>query len=111
MPVIEPVNIQQILQMSPTVEKVFTELQVLHATDHIRSEEQALLDEMKATEVQDPEQVPPSETTDPDGKGDRRQVRIKKKASSAERKEEGPESEPLPVPEDGDHGTQLDIRV
>jgi len=111
MPIIEPANTQQVLQMSSAVEKAFTELQGHHATDHLRNEERIALDEMKRTEVQDPENPNQAEPSDPDGGGRRRQVRIKKKAVSAETKDKGPEAGSPKLATEGEHGTHLDIRV
>jgi len=56
MSIIEPVNLQQGLQMSSAVEKVQAQ-QVQHlATDQLRDEDRAVRDELKRTEVQDPEE-------------------------------------------------------
>jgi len=109
MPVIEPVNTQQVLQMSSAVEKVQAQ-QVQHlATDQLRDRERAALDELKATEVQDPEETNPSDPTDPDGRARRRQLRIKKTAQPTDEMDEGAESD-LSVAE-GSQGSNLDIVI
>lgn len=108
MPIIEPANTQQVLQMSPAVEKVFTEQQVHHAGDQARLEEQLDRDEKKRTEVQDLEETNPTQPADPEGKGGRRKLIIKKKQVSTEMKEE-PLSTAHPPVAEGEQGSQLDI--
>lgn len=108
MPIIEPANTQQVLQMSPAVEKVFTEQQALHAADQARLKEQMDRDELKRTEVQDLEESNPTEPANPDGKGSGRKLVIKKKQVSTEMKEDPSSVAPPPVAE-GDQGSQLDI--
>ena len=109
MPVIEPANLQQVLQMSSAVEKVQAQ-QVLHlAADQIQDQERALLDEAKRTELQDPEETNPAEPTNPDETARRRRLRIKNPAQNAD--EEGKGSvRPQDTAEDT-QGSHLDIVV
>lgn len=108
MPQIEPTHIQQVLQMSSAVEKVQTQ-QVQHlAADQIQDQERDFLDELKRTEVQDPEESNPTEPVHPDGSPRRRRLRIKKTVSAADKKEM--EIFP-PGPERSHQGTHLDIVV
>ena len=53
MPVIQPTNLQQVLQMSSAVEKVQAQQVQLLAADQIQDQERVLLDEAKRTELQD----------------------------------------------------------
>ncbi len=90
MPVIEPTNMQQVLQMSSAVEKVQAQ-QVLHlAADQIQNQERVLLDEAKRTELQDPEGTNPAEPTNPDESGrGRRRLRFKKTTQNADKEGKG----------------------
>ena len=110
MPVIEPTNLQQVLQMSSAVEKVQAQ-QVQHlAVDHINDQERALLDEAKRTELQDPEDSNPTEPTHPDesGRGKRR-LRFKKTHQNAD--EEGKGNLPPQGTMEESQGGNLDIVV
>ncbi|TDJ53881.1 MAG: hypothetical protein E2O42_05090 [Nitrospina sp.] len=109
MPVIEPVNLQQVLQMSSAVEKVQAQQVLQLAADQIQDQERVLLDEKKRTELQDPEEANPNEPTHPDGPGRRRRLRIKNSAQNAD--EEGKGSVwPQDTTEDT-QGSHLDIVV
>ena len=109
MSVIEPINTQLVLQMSSAVEKVQAQ-QVQHlATDQLRDEDRAALDELKRTEVQKPEESNPSEPTDPESHARRRQLHIKKNAQPADEMGEGAEPD-LPTSE-GSQGSKLDIVI
>ena len=109
MPVIEPVNTQQVLQMSSAVEKVQAQ-QVQHlATDQLRDEDRAALDELKRTEVQDPEESNPSDPTDPEGQARRKKLRIKNNAQPADEMDEG--AEPNLSISEGTQGSKLDIVI
>ena len=109
MPVIQPTNLQQVLQMSSAVEKVQAQ-QVQHlAADQIQDQERVLLDEKKRAELQDPEETNPAEPTHSDGTGRRRRLRIKNPAQHADEEGKGGVR-----PEDtgeGIQGSQLDIVV
>ncbi len=109
MPIIDPASIQHTLQMSTAVERVVVETMAHHAVDQARKEERLELDAQKQNEVQDPENTEESNPTDPEGKGSRRQIRIKKKKISAEM-ENKDEEKPPPVAE-GDLGTRVDFIV
>jgi len=110
MSVIEPTNLQQVLQMSSAVEKVQAQ-QVLHlAADQIQDQERALLDEAKRTELQEPEGSDPAEPTHPDeNRRGKRRLRFKKTGQNADEKREGD------LPPQGTKGEQpgshLDIVV
>jgi hypothetical protein len=109
MPVIQPTNLQQVLQMSSAVEKVQTQ-QVQHlAADQIQDQERDLLDEVKRTELQDPEETNPTEPIHPDESGRRRRLRIKKSAQNADI--EGKGDQPPQGPAEDNQGTHLDIVV
>ncbi|CAI2718300.1 hypothetical protein [Nitrospina watsonii] len=113
MPISFPANTQLVLQMSSAVEKVQVQ-QALHlALDQLAEEEQARQNEAKRTEVQDPEGSHPSDPTNPDGRGNRRRVRVKKKAKTAD--EEGQATSSTPTASGGmaetQHGANLDIVV
>lgn len=108
MPPIDPTHLQQVLQMSSAVEKVQMQ-QVQHlASDQIQDQERDFLDEMKRTEIQDPEESNPTEPTHPDGGQRRRRLRIKKTGSSAEKKEQGGAPQ---APGESIQGNHLDIVV
>jgi hypothetical protein len=110
MPVIEPTNLQQVLQMSSAVEKVQTQQVLQLAADQIQNQERALEDEAKRTELQDPEGSNPTEPTNPDenGRGKRR-LRFKKPGQNAD--EEGKGNPPPRETLEGSQGTNLDIVV
>jgi len=109
MPVIEPVNSQQVLQMSSAVEKIQAQ-QVQHlATDQLRNEDRAALDELKRTEVQDPEESNPSEPTDPESQARRQRLRIKKTAQPTDEEDDRVESN-LSIQEKS-QGSNLDIVI
>ncbi len=109
MPVIEPANTQLVLQMSSAVEKVQAQ-QVQHlATDQLRNEDRAALDELKRTEVQDPEDSNPSDPTDPEGQARRKKLRIKNNAQPADEMDEG--AEPNLSTAEGTQGSKLDIVI
>jgi len=110
MPVIEPINLQQVLQMSSAVEKVQTQQVLQLAADQIQNQERALENEAKRTELQDPEGSNPTEPTNPDEKGrGRRRLRFKKPGENAD--EEGKGNQPPRGTLEGSQGTNLDIVV
>ncbi len=110
MPVIEPTNIQQVLQMSSAVEKVQTQ-QVQHlAADQIQDQERDLLDEAKRIELQEPEGSNPTEPVHEDERGRRRRrLRIKKPLENAD--EEGKGNLPPQGILEENQGSHLDIVV
>ncbi len=110
MSVIEPTNLQQVLQMSSAVEKVQAQ-QVQHlAADQIQDQERVLLDEAKRTELQDPAGSDPTEPTHPDERGrGKRRLRFKKSRENADEEEEG-NLPPRGSAEDS-QGSHLDIVV
>jgi len=90
MSVIEPTNLQQVLQMSSAVQKVQAQQVQLLAADQIQDQERVLLDEAKRTELQDPEESNPVEPTHPDEnrRGNRR-LRFKKSVQNADEEDKG----------------------
>jgi hypothetical protein len=110
MSVIEPTNLQQVLQMSSAVQKVQAQ-QVQHlAADQIQDQERVLLDEAKRTELQDPEGSNPAEPIHPDEKGrGRRRLRFKKTGQNADEKGKG--SLPPQGTMEASQGSNLDIVV
>ena len=110
MPVIEPTNLQQVLQMSSAVEKVQAQQVQLLAADQIQDQERVLLDEAKRTELQDPEGSDPAEPTHPDESGrGRKRLRFKKPAQNAD--EEGKGNLPPQGTMEDSQGSNLDIVV
>lgn len=110
MSVIEPTNLQLVLQMSSAVEKVQTQ-QVQHlAADQIQDQERDLLDEAKRTELQDPEESNPTEPihSDENGRG-RKRLRFKKSDKNAD--EEGKGNLPPHGTVESNQGANLDIVV
>jgi len=110
MSVIEPTNLQQVLQMSSAVEKVQAQQVQLLAADQIQDQERVLLDEAKRTELQDPEANDPIEPTHPDESGrGRKRLRFKKPAQNAD--EEGKGNLPPQGTMEESQGSNLDIVV
>ncbi len=109
MPVIQPTNLQQVLQMSSAVEKVQAQQVLQLAADQIQDQERVLLDEKKRAELQDPEGTNPAEPTHSDGTGRRRRLRIKNPAQYADEEEKG-SVWPQDTAEDT-QGSHLDIVV
>lgn len=110
MSVIEPSNLQQVLQMSSAVEKVQAQQVQLLAADQIQDQERVLLDEAKRTELQDPEGSNPTEPAHPDGgRRGRKRLRFKKPAQNADEKGEG-NLPPRGIQEES-QGSNLDIVV
>jgi hypothetical protein len=110
MSVIEPTNLQQVLQMSSAVEKVQAQQVQLLAADQIQDQERVLLDEAKRTELQDPEASDPIEPTHPDeSRRGRKRLRFKKPAQNAD--EEGKGNLPPQGTMEESQGSNLDIVV
>jgi hypothetical protein len=110
MSIIEPTNLQQVLQMSSAVEKVQAQQVQQLAADQIQDQERALMDEAKRTELQDPEGSNPTEPAHPDesGRGKRR-LRFKKSHQNADEKGKGNQT-PQGIMEES-QGGNLDIVV
>ncbi|MCH8208136.1 MAG: hypothetical protein IIA62_03615 [Nitrospinae bacterium] len=67
MPIIEPANTQQVLQMSSFVEKIQQgQQQVHHSINNYLNEERAALDEVKRSEIQEPESMDAADPANPD---------------------------------------------
>jgi len=110
MSVIEPTNLQQVLQMSSAVEKVQAQQVQLLAADQIQDQERVLLDEAKRTELQDPEESNPVEPThrDENRRGNKR-LRFKKSTQNADEEDKG--SLPPQGTMEANQGANLDIVV
>lgn len=110
MSVIEPTNLQQVLQMSSAVEKVQAQQVQLLAADQIQDQERVLLDETKRTELQDPEGTNPTEPIHPDeSRRGRKRLRFKKSAQNVD--EEGKGNLPPQGTVEDSQGSNLDIVV
>ena len=79
MPTTEIVNNQQTLQMGPHAEKLQQTMQQLPSTTAQQiQEEQVAVNELKQIEVQDPEKIEATDSTNPEGKR-RREIRLRNK--------------------------------
>ncbi len=111
MPIVEPVNTQQIIQMASHVEKVQQTMQHQPTVTAEQLEsERSYLDELKRVEVQDLEQTNESNQTNPDGASSRRRLRIRRARTTPE-----PEQTAGGVPESSSeepyHGQQINLIV
>ena len=108
MPTTPQVNTQQVLQMGTHTEKLQQTMQSLpNVTAQQANTEREVADEMKRTEVQEPENTYFVEETDPET-GAKKRVRVlKKKAIPEEELLESEESLPL----EGNHGVKINIRA
>ena len=80
MPTTEIVNTQQTLQMGPHAEKLQQTMQQLPSTTAQQiQEEQVAVNELKKIEVQDPEQIEATNSTNPEAKR-RREIRLRNKS-------------------------------
>jgi len=108
MPTTLQVNTQQVLQMGTHTEKLQQTIQSLpNVTAQQENKDREVTDEMKRTQVQDPEDVYLIEETDPET-GAKKRVRIFKKKEDLE--EEKVESEEI-LPLEGNHGGKINIRA
>jgi len=79
MPTTEIVNTQQILQMGTHAEKLQQTMQQLPSTTAQQiQEEQVAVNELKQIEVQDPEKIEATDSTNPEAKR-RREIRLRNK--------------------------------
>ena len=79
MPTTEIVNTQQTLQMGTHAEKLQQTMQQLPSTTAQQiQEEQVAVNELKQIEVQDPEKIEPTDSTNPEAKR-RREIRLRNK--------------------------------
>ena len=107
MPTTLQVNTQQVLQMGTHTEKLQqTILSLPNVTAHQTNKEREVTDEMKLTEVQDPENAYFIEETDPET-GAKKRVRILRGKIDAE---EALESEEI-LPLEGSYGGKINILV
>jgi hypothetical protein len=108
MPTTPQVNTQQVLQMGTYAEKLQQTIQSLpNVTAQQTKKEREVTDEMKRTEVQDPENAYFIEETDPET-GAKKRVRVLKEKAIPE--EELLESEQI-SPLEGNHGGKINIRA
>jgi len=108
MPTTLQVNTQQVLQMGTHTEKLQQTIQSLpNVTAQQTNKEREVTDEMKLTEVQDPENAYFIEETDPET-GAKKRVRILRGKIYAE--EEPLEAEEISPPE-GNYGGKINILV
>jgi len=107
MPTTLQVNTQQVLQMGTHTEKLQQTIQSLpNVTAHQTNKEREVTDEMKLTEVQDPENAYFIEETDPET-GAKKRVRVLRGKIDAE---EALESEEI-LPLEGSYGGKINILV
>jgi hypothetical protein len=107
MPTTLQVNTQQVLQMGTHTEKLQQTIQSLpNVTAHQTNKERKVTDEMKLTEVQDPENAYFIEETDPET-GAKKRVRVLRGKIDAE---EALESEEI-LPLEGSYGGKINILV
>ena len=107
MPTTLQVNTQQVLQMGTHTEKLQQTIQSLpNVTAQQTNKEREVIDEMKLTEVQDPENAYFIEETDPET-GAKKRVRILRGKIDAE---EALESEEI-LPPEGNYGGKINILV
>ena len=107
MPTTLQVNTQQVLQMGTHTEKLQQTIQSLpNVTAQQTNKEREVTDEMKLTEVQDPENAYFIEETDPET-GAKKRVRILRGKIDAE---EALESEEI-LPLEGSYGGKINILV
>ena len=79
MPTTETVNTQQTLQMGTHAEKLQQTMQQLPSTTSQQiQEEQLAVNELKQNEVQDPEKIEATDSTNPEAKR-RREIRLRNK--------------------------------
>ena len=107
MPTTLQVNTQQVLQMGTHTEKLQQTIQSLpNVTAQQINKEREVTDEMKLTEVQDPENAYFIEETDPET-GAKKRVRVLRGKIDAE---EALESEEI-LPLEGSYGGKINILV
>ena len=111
MPTIEPANTQQIIQMSPLVEKVqqSTQQQPSSLAHQLIQEDNAKQNELKRTEVQDPDRKEPSDPTNPDGRAGHGRLRTNRKAKEPKSNEIAAKELSLIV--NRDQGDKIDVVV
>ena len=113
MPTTGTVNTQQILQMGTLTEKLQHTLQHLPATTGQQlQDEQVAINELKQIEIQDPENIEASNSTNPEGKR-RREIRLRTK-SNQDNDSEGslPQSTQDNIPKGDPHqGQRVNLTV
>lgn len=110
MATIEPANLQQIFQMSPQAEKLQQTTQNQPATVAQQlNQERIDLDELKRNQVQQPENPNASNPSDPDGKGSRGRLRIRKKSQETPQTEAAAEENSRIV--EKNHGKKIDVVI
>jgi hypothetical protein len=108
MPTTPQVNTQQVIQMGTLAEKLQQTIQSLpNVTAQQANTERELLDEMKRTEVQHPENVYFIELTNPET-GAKKRVRVLRKKTTPEEKLLETDGT---LPPEENHGGKIDIRA
>ena len=98
MPIIEPANTQQVLQMSSFVEKIQQgQQQVHHSINIYLNEERAALDEIKRTEIQEPENMGSADPANPDSSSRGRHGTASKRMEDEEQTGKAETLEPLKI--------------
>ena len=92
MPTTEIVNTQQTLQMGTHAEKLQQTMQQLPSTTAQQiQEEQVAVNELKQVEVQDPEKIEATDSTNPEAKR-RREIRLRNKSKQNNDLEKPPQN-------------------
>ncbi|MBI4389480.1 MAG: hypothetical protein HY580_04810 [Nitrospinae bacterium] len=110
MPVIDPVNTQQVIQMGTHVEKLQQTIQHLPTTTAQQlDQERITLDEMKRSEIQDADATNQTQPIDDEGRKRRGRLRIRRRTAEPEEGSETPaEGAPPTLPREG---RQVDLVV
>lgn len=110
MAIIGPANIQQIFQMSPQAEKLQQATQNQPSTVAQQlSQERIDQDELKRNQVQQPENPNASNPSDPDGKGKRGRLRIRRKSQETPQTEAVTEESSRIA--ENNHGRKIDVVI
>lgn len=110
MPVIDPVNTQQVIQMGTHVEKLQQTIQHLPTTTALQlDQERITLDEMKRSEVQDADASNQTQPINDEGRNRRGRLRFRKPPAKPEEGSPTPaEGAPKTLPHEG---RQVDLVV
>ncbi|MBI5427005.1 MAG: hypothetical protein HZA02_01860 [Nitrospinae bacterium] len=110
MPVIDPVNTQQVIQMGTHVEKLQQTMQHLPTTTALQlDQERITLDEMKRSEVQDADGSNQTQPIDDEGRKRRGRLRFRRQPAEPEEGAQPPtEGAPKTLPHEG---RQIDLVV
>ena len=112
MPIIEPVNTQQVIQMGSHVEKVQQTIQqqqgVLTKQLEIESNE---IEDVKRRQVQETEDSYQSDASNPDDKGKNGRLRLKSDGTFAVEESKQDDEEPFPAIVEENYGGRINIWV